>query len=109
MASPVDINPNHLKIVHDILHRKLPSGVTTWVFGSRATWTTKDSSDLDLALECVAGSLDHRVMIELEVAFEESTIPYAVDVVDLNDISDRFKKIVEGQMIQLPTVDGQLM
>ena len=51
MTSPVDIRPDQLEIVQDILLRHLPAGVKVWVFGSRANWTTKDSSDLDLALE----------------------------------------------------------
>ena len=51
MANPVDIRPDHLEIVQSILREYLPEGVKVWAFGSRASWTTKDSSDLDLALE----------------------------------------------------------
>ena len=72
-------------------------------FGSRANWTTKDSSDLDLAVEGVA-SLDHGVMVGLEIAFEESNLPYTVDVVDLNAVSPGFKRIVEDQRVLLPSM-----
>ena len=85
-TSPVDIRADHLEIVQDILRTQLPAGVKVWVFGSRANWTTKDSSDLDLAVEGAA-SLDHGVMVGLEIAFEESDLPYTVDVVDLNGVS----------------------
>ena len=51
MASPVDIRPDHLEIMQGILREHLPMGVKVWVFGSRANWSTKDSSDLDLALQ----------------------------------------------------------
>ena len=80
-TSPVDIRPDHLEIVQEILRAHLSAGFKVWVFGSRANWTTKDSSDLDLAVEG-AVRLDHKSMIGLEVAFEESDLPYTVDVVD---------------------------
>ena len=73
-TSPVDIRPDHLEIVQDILRAHLPAGFKVWVFGSRARWTTTDASDLDLA---VAGPsrLDYKAMVRLEVAFEESDPP----------------------------------
>ena len=76
-TSPVDIRPDHQDTVQEILRFHLPAGVEVWVFGSRVNWTTTDSSDLDQA---VAGSakLDHRVMADLEIAFEESDLPYTV-------------------------------
>ena len=99
-TSPVDIRPDHLEIIQDILREHLPQGARVWVFGSRANWSTKDSSDLDLAVDG-SGKLDYKTMIQLEVAFEESDLPYTVDVVDLNAVSDKFKRIVEGQRIPL--------
>ena len=100
-TSPVDIRPDHLEMVQDILRERLPAGFKVWVFGSRANWTTKDSSDLDLAVEGT-GRLDYRVMADLEIAFEESDLPYTVDVVDLHVVNDAFKKIVESQRVPLP-------
>ena len=104
MPSPVDIRPDHLEIVQSILHEHLPAGVEVWVFGSRANWTTKDSSDLDLALEGES-KLSHKVLGALKDAFEDSALPYTVDVVDLNRIGDSFKQIVKSQRAPLP-IDG---
>ena len=101
LTNPVDIRPDHLAIVHDILRAHLPDGFKVWVFGSRANWTTKDSSDLDLAVDGPS-QLDHRTMGDLEIAFEDSDLPYAVDVVDLNAISPEFRKIVEGHRVLMP-------
>ena len=99
-TNPVDIRPDHLAIVRDILRAHLPAGFEVWVFGSRANWTTKDSSDLDLAVEGAA-RLDYRIMGDLEIAFEESDLLYAVDVVDLKDVSPEFKNIVDSQKVPL--------
>ena len=99
MNGPVDISPNHLRVVAEILHKNVPSGVTIWVFGSRASWTTSDSSDLDLALE---GNIDHDTILKLEMAFEESSLPYKVDIIDLNLVNDKFKQIVDAQKVHFP-------
>lgn len=103
MNSPVDVSPNHLDTVLDILYKHLPADVKVWVFGSRADWTTKDSSDLDLALEGDS-TLDYGTIMALETAFEESSLPYKVDVIDINQISDNFRKIVDAQKVHLPAV-----
>ena len=103
-TSPVDIRPDDLAIVQEILRAHLPVGFEVWVFGSRANWTTKDSSDLDLAVEGAA-KLAHKAMVGLEVAFEESDLPYTVDVVDLKAVSSGFRQIVEDQRLSLPLHD----
>ena len=107
MTSPIDIRPDHLRVVRGILRECLPAGFQVWVFGSRAQWTTTDASDLDLA---VAGPsrLDYKAMVRLEVAFEESDLPYTVDVVDLNAVSPEFKKIVEEQRVPFPSTGRQV-
>ena len=101
MTPPIDIRADHLRIVHDVLARHLPNGVRVWVFGSRATWMTKDSSDLDLALEG-DGEIPARSLAALESAFEDSDLPYAVDIVDVKRIGERFRKIVSSQRVGLP-------
>ena len=97
---PVDIRPDHLEIVQDILRDHLPPDVKVWVFGSRATWTTKHSSDLDLAIEG-ADKIDRKIRGALEDAFEDSDLPYTVDIVDMNRVSDKFRRIVKARRTQL--------
>ena len=86
--------------MQDVLRAYLPGDAKAWVFGSRAAWTTKDSSDLDLAIE---GEMpfDSRIIGALQDAFEDSDLPYTVDVVDVNRISSSFKQIIEAQKIPL--------
>lgn len=68
-------------------------GVEALAFGSRVDGNPKEYSDLDIAL---AGSarLDAAVVGALKEAFEESDLPYRVDILDLNAISEEFRKVV---------------
>lgn len=84
-----------------ILQEHLPAGFKVWVFGSRADWSANDASDLDLAVED-NDKLSYKLLDTLKDAFDNSTLPYTVDVVDLNRISGSFKQIVESQRVSLP-------
>ena len=100
----IDLNPEHLKTVQHILSKHVP-GCEVRAFGSRAKWTAKDYSDLDLA---VIGSrrFDLREMHRLTEAFKESDLPIRVDVVDWHAISEGFKRVIaaEYKIIQDPVV-----
>lgn len=106
MTSALDIRPDHLEIVRGILHRLLPSDVRVWAFGSRAKSEAWRASDLDLALEG-AGPIDLDTVISLKIAFDDSDLPYTVDIVDLRTTSDSFRKIIDAQKIRFPLADGQ--
>lgn len=45
----IDISPDQWDIVRNILQEHVP-GLEVWAFGSRAKWTAKQYSDLDLAI-----------------------------------------------------------
>jgi predicted nucleotidyltransferase len=91
----IDIRQDHLEIVKAILKRHVPDAEVR-VFGSRVTWTAKNHSDLDLVI-VGEGPLDFRTKALLEEAFEESDLPFRVDVVDWATASDSFRKIIELQ------------
>ena len=78
--SPIDLRPDHLTIVRKILRRHVPHRQVL-AFGSRASWTAKDYSDLDLA---ILGNqpLPVDVASALAEAFVESDLPFKVDLVD---------------------------
>ena len=105
MTDFVDIRPEHLRIVQDVLRDHLPAGVEVRVFGSRAQWSARDASDLDLVLEGET-EIDRKVIEALADAFENSALPYAVDVVDINRVNERFRQIIKDQWVHL-TPGGQ--
>ena len=93
MSGVIDLNPNHLATVKAILAEHVPD-CEVRAFGSRATWTAKDYSDLDLAV-VGKGALDWETLGRLQEAFEESTLPMRVDVLDWHAIAESFRKVIE--------------
>lgn len=101
MQAPVDILPEDLAVVWGVLEEVLPSGSTIWAFGSRARWTTRNGSDLDLAVDA-GRPLTRREASVLAVRFEDSDIPYKVDVVDLHRVSPAFRAVIDRDKVGLP-------
>ena len=95
----VDLRPDQLATVLAILQAKVPE-CEVWAFGSRAKWTAKDSSDLDLAL-VTSERIPLSVLGRLRQAFADSYLPMTVDVVDIHRVSDEFREIIERQKVVL--------
>ena len=89
----VDIQPSHLELVRTILRQHLPQSAKVWAFGSRARGDNREASDLDLAID-LGRALTLGEMAALCAGFEESTLPYKVDIVDMHQISAAFREIV---------------
>ena len=89
----IDLRPDHLETVKGILAAHVPA-CEVRAFGSRATWTAKDYSDLDLAI-AGADPLDRVTLGRLQEAFEESNLPMRVDVLDWHAISHSFRDVIE--------------
>lgn len=101
--TPIDINPADLETVRQILREKVPE-LEVRVFGSRASWTARETSDLDLVL-MTKEPLDISCMTELKESFSESNLPFRVDVVDWADTSEKFREIIESKSVTLPSSD----
>jgi len=96
----VDLRPDHWAIVRSALRRHVPDREVL-AFGSRATWTAKDYSDLDLA---VMGEepLSLRTASALDETLGDSDLPFKVDVVDWARTDDGFREIIrrDGVAVQ---------
>jgi type I restriction enzyme S subunit len=101
MTKKFDIKPEHLFVVQDILNKYLQKDVIIWVFGSRAKKNTKPYSDLDLALDMNGELIDPEIISKIANDFEESDLPYKVDVLDIVTVSDKFREIIEIDKIRL--------
>jgi len=99
----IDLSAEHRQLVLELLAELLPPSAGVWVFGSRATGRARRYSDLDLLID--AGRLLSRDEAALlREAFEESDLPYGVDIVDCHAIGARFRQLIAAQ--RLPLVDA---
>ncbi len=94
----INLEPEYIEFIKrtvasHLKHYKL------YVFGSRVTGRAKQYSDIDLALD--SEELTGEVKSKLEFIFENSTMPYEVDIVDLRKISEKFKNIISKDLVLL--------
>lgn len=89
----IDVSPVHLQTILEILSCCVP-GCEVRAFGSRYKWTAKDYSDLDLV---IVGESKHTLeeISALREAFQESDLPFRVDVLDWHAISPEFQQVIE--------------
>jgi type I restriction enzyme S subunit len=102
---PIDIHPDHWRIVRDILRKHVPQ-YAVWAFGSRAKWTAKQYSDLDLAV-ITDRPLSLAVSAALSDDFSESDLPFKVDVVDWATTSESFRNIIERDKVVVQTASEE--
>lgn len=90
----IDLSAAHLELVEEILLKRVPFARAR-VFGSRVAGTSVEYSDLDLAIEAEK-RMDLATIGHLKMDFEESPLPFRVDVLDFNALSPEFKKAIES-------------
>lgn len=95
------IEPSHLQLVKKILSKRLPANSQVWVFGSRAKQTAREYSDLDIAIDTDSKKLTLEMLATLAEDFEESDLPYKVDLVDLNTVDESFKTLIEKERVSV--------
>jgi type I restriction enzyme, S subunit len=93
----LDIGDKEWRIVEAILKQHAPER-EVWAFGSRAKWTAKEFSDLDLAI-LGEKSLTLDESASLADAFADSDLPWKVDVVDWATTSPSFRKIIKRDKV----------
>ena len=91
--TPIDITPADLETVRSILREEVPD-LEVRAFGSRVSWTARETSDLDLVL-ITEEPLDISHMAKLKESFSESNLPFRVDIVDWANTSENFQKVIE--------------
>ncbi len=105
----IDITAEQRKTVLALLARHLPNS-TAWVYGSRVKWTARPESDLDLVV--FAKPEQERRVSDLREAFEESNLPFRVDLFVWDAVPEQFRKQIEAEHVVLverrnPSVGGE--
>lgn len=88
----IHLEKRHLQIILDILS-KYP--YTFFAFGSRVRGTQKPFSDLDL---CVEEDLPELTKCYLQAEFDESDLPFKVDIIEWNKISKDFQQMIKNDL-----------
>ena len=70
--------------------------VRVYLFGSCATGSPRSSSDIDIAVEPLHGSIP-QCLATLRERLEESDVPYDVDLIDLTTVSQEFAQRVRRE------------
>lgn len=95
----IDVDPELLDAVVAILDRHVPDRDVR-VIGSRASGCAKRFSDLDLV---IGGTrpLDLATLARMREDFEESNLPFSVDLVEWATASEGFRRLVDAQALML--------
>jgi len=67
---------------------------SVYLFGSRARGNYRRSSDADIAVEGLSEEEFKRFKRSLDELLEESRIPFSVDIVNLNKVSNEMKQVI---------------
>ena len=78
------LSTRDIQAIQNIFSR-YPVIETVHIFGSRATDNFKPGSDIDLA---IMNSVSTRTLLDLINDFEESSLPYKIDLVNFNSLTN---------------------
>ncbi len=96
----IDVEPRHLKEIKSILARNLPYK-KVWAYGSRVKWNANERSDLDL----VAFDITDFQLSNIKDIFDESSVPFIVQILKWESIPDDFKENIKQKYFVLQKED----
>ena len=88
----IDLTLSQRREVTTLLNRCLPN-TEVWAYGSRVNFTAEPSSDLDMV--AFASKEQSQAIANLREAFEESCLPFRVDLFVWDDLPKEFYKNIE--------------
>lgn len=95
------IDEDTKKFLRSVVYKYVDSSsVRAFLFGSRVTAASSKYSDIDLGLES-KDPIPYSTIVDMEDDFENSNLPYSVDIVDFSKVSDKFKAVAESNKIYL--------
>ena len=99
----MSLKPEHKQILVSILKTYFhDTSLSVFMFGSRTGTSPRPDSDLDLLLDTQA-EIPFSTLARLKEAFEESDLPFRVDVVCRADISPEFYQHLQADLTPLCT------
>jgi type I restriction enzyme S subunit len=87
--------------LQDILFRHVDTKeYSFFIFGSRSVGNNKKYSDIDIGIEGKK-PLSFGIIAKLEEDFENSDLPYTVDIVDFTTVTSRFRTSAKKNIISI--------
>ncbi|MDF1583102.1 MAG: nucleotidyltransferase domain-containing protein [Methyloprofundus sp.] len=100
------VKPEEWKEINQILKTYAPL-YEVWAFGSRVTGKAKQFSDLDLAI-ITQQSLPLSEYAIIKEAFDESDLPFKVDIVDWAATSINFQEIIKANKVSVQSAQDKI-
>lgn len=95
----LQLEPEQLTLIRDLVQSVVP-GASVAVFGSRATGRARPFSDVDLLITRPA-TLTWQQRVDLHDAFEASTLPFRVDLVEAGRLASAYAARVKRESVTL--------
>ena len=96
------LEKRHLDFIMQVLTENIPQKEAKfYIFGSRAKGNYKEQQDIDIAIKLSDEKLSADILGKILMEFSDSTLPYEVDVIDLNAIDDKFKNLIKNSLAEL--------
>lgn len=96
MTQDIAISQSQLKLLLELIDRYLPD-TEVWAYGSRVKGSSRPSSDLDLV--AFTSPEQKNNIAQLREAFEDSILPFRVDLFEWNTIPEEFKKNIKENKV----------
>lgn len=96
MSEAIDISTAQRKTLLALLRQFIP-GVEVWAYGSRAKWTARPNSDLDLV--AFTSPEQNEKISALKEALAESDLPFLVDLHVWSEVPERFHEIIRKEYV----------
>ena len=91
----INLNDRHLKLLKEILSKH---PYTFYLFGSRSKGKASKFSDIDL---CYKEPIPGEIITKIRFELEDSNLPFFVDLVYWNNMSEDFQKLIEKDLQSL--------
>lgn len=95
----LDLDPKYIDFIKETIWAEIPN-VEIYIFGSRVQGNALEYSDVDIALKNEE-KISIESILKLRIKFENSTFPYKVDIVDLKNLKDEFRGIIEKDLYRI--------
>ena len=98
MKADIDLTADQRRIVLHLVRAHLPD-VDVWAYGSRVNGNARPHSDLDIVAFTAPGQNER--VADLRHAFEESDLPFTIDLFAWDDLPESFHRHIERGYVVL--------